>query len=174
MCGKGVRYRDCVRLWAHVHVCEWITSYTCEHTHRGSTDTYCSPLTDTVITPNSGAQVVNIINEIQQNELARRNCHTHILRHTSLFLPPGGRWFMGVALLLWKGWQIVNCQGLSYLCDIQDRLRSLFIPPSLPPTFLFSCQEEKQAQSSWRAQILRFLLWHFLFFVQGMHSLSKY
>lgn len=67
--------------------------------HSNNTNSYC----------HRGAQVLNMINEIQQSELAMRNCHT-LIRRASLFLPWRHQ-FMGVALLLRKGWQIVGCQG---------------------------------------------------------------
>lgn len=59
--------------------------------HSNNTNSHC----------HRGAQVLNMINEIQQSELAMRNCHT-LIRRASLFLPRRHQ-FMGVALLLRKG-----------------------------------------------------------------------
>lgn len=73
--------------------------------HSNNTNSHC----------HRGAQVLNMINEIQQSELAMRNCHTLIRRRASLFLPRRHQ-FMGVALLLRKGWQIVGCQGPFFVC----------------------------------------------------------
>lgn len=90
--------------------------------HSNNTNSHC----------HRGAQVLNMINEIQQSELAMRNCHTLIRRRASLFLPRRHQ-FMGVALLLRKGWQIVGCQGLFFVLNLpvwyKCCLRSLFIPP---------------------------------------------